>query len=209
MNIEVAIMGRGITYRAIYFFSLLWRQKWVHGFAVILCALHHQLKKSKPKKKPKANNHETKAVKRKKGKKIQLPYLDKANFALIIVWLSSWLPILLKILLWRTLFAEWNTSCCYDDLVEDLRSGGFFFFCVCVDNCKWFESFVFFWVGFLELCGFLELLYVAAGEKKIWRRVGIVCEFWVRRNSGWIMSFSLFLLSLQVLEMMQQDPWPK
>jgi hypothetical protein len=27
-------------------------------------------------------------------------------------------------------------------------------------------------VGFLELCGFLELLYVAAGEKKIWQRVG-------------------------------------
>ncbi len=68
MNIEVAIMGRGITYRAIYFFSLLWRQKWVHGIAVILCALHHQLKKSKPKKKPKANNHETKAVKRKEKK---------------------------------------------------------------------------------------------------------------------------------------------
>jgi hypothetical protein len=35
-----------------------------------LCALHHQqLKKSKPKKKPKANNHETKAVE----KKTQLP----------------------------------------------------------------------------------------------------------------------------------------
>jgi hypothetical protein len=51
----------------------------VNGIAVILCALHHQLKKSKPKKKPKANNHETKAVK----KQYSVTYLDKANFALM------------------------------------------------------------------------------------------------------------------------------